>query len=250
MTSLFGLKLLALCAGLLGSSILCLASKTETSIPPFTVKPTLPTFTPAKASTGHSKPALSPTLAITTATPPSNYSDVPASPGTPSSSITTHAPTLAAHSNPSNTGSQDTALTSTLPPSTSSNSAQNLSPPSIQGKDQEHASVLQLIITRENDTATSLPTNTTKPTSTSSESSNTTSTEDNTNKTTTPALTVTATAASIITTTGTSDTKIGFNGTKYNDTAVQLSVTIPNNARNYTNLTVTCDNCKIRQRSQ
>ncbi|RXM28335.1 Receptor-type tyrosine-protein phosphatase C [Acipenser ruthenus] len=31
-------------------------SKTETSIPPFTVKPTLPTFTPAKASTGHSKP--------------------------------------------------------------------------------------------------------------------------------------------------------------------------------------------------
>ncbi|XP_058890762.1 receptor-type tyrosine-protein phosphatase C isoform X2 [Acipenser ruthenus] len=240
MTSLFELKLLALCAGLLGSSILCLASKTETSIPPFTVKPTLPTFTPAKASTGHSKPALSPTLALTTATPPSNYSDVPASPGQistskePSSSITTHAPTSAAHSNPSNTGSQDTALTSTLPPSTSSNSAQNLSPPTIQG---------------ENDTATSLPTNTTKPTSTSSESSNTASTEDNTNNTTTPALTVTTTAASIITTTGTSAqcndyTEIGFNGTKYNDTAVQLSVTIPYNASNYTNLTVTCDNCK------
>ncbi|MGH0158900.1 UNVERIFIED_CONTAM: hypothetical protein FKN15_069192 [Acipenser sinensis] len=34
------------------------ANKTETSIPPFTVKPTLPTFTPAKASTGHSKPDL------------------------------------------------------------------------------------------------------------------------------------------------------------------------------------------------
>ncbi|XP_058887754.1 receptor-type tyrosine-protein phosphatase C-like isoform X4 [Acipenser ruthenus] len=266
MTSLFGLKLLALCAGLLGSSILCLA--------------------------------LSPTLALITATPPSNYGDVPASPGQglptqePSTSITTHAlTTLTNHANTNNPGSQG-----------------------------------------ENDTDTSLPTNTTKPTSTSSESSNTTSTEDNTNKTTTPARTVTTTAASIITATGTSaqctdptgeyfiseavykinisfsttgnvtveyselgsnynqteqfdvklnqtvkianltpcttyeinvsqgscqlkgskrfttvkmDPKIELKDGKYiNNTALQLEVKIPNKAKEYINLTVNCDNCR------
>ncbi|XP_041126589.1 receptor-type tyrosine-protein phosphatase C-like isoform X3 [Polyodon spathula] len=154
MTSLFGLKLLALCAGLLGSGILCSDNKTETSTPPLTVKSTLPTFTPTKANTGHSKPG-------------------------------------------QGTQAQDKAPTSTLPPSTSSNSAQNLSSHSIQG---------------ENYTGTSLPTNTTKPTRTSSESSNPTSTEDNTNKTTTPALTVITTTASTNTTMGTSEQCINFTG--------------------------------------
>ncbi|RXM28061.1 Receptor-type tyrosine-protein phosphatase C [Acipenser ruthenus] len=90
MTSLFGLKLLALCAGLLGSSILCLGNNNETSTPPLTVNPTLTTLTPAKAGTKHSEPGQGlPTQE-------------------PSTSITTHAlTTLTNHANTNNPGSQD-----------------------------------------------------------------------------------------------------------------------------------------------
>ncbi|XP_041133334.1 receptor-type tyrosine-protein phosphatase C-like isoform X3 [Polyodon spathula] len=271
MTSLFGLKLLALCAGLLGSSILCSGNNNEKSTLPLTVKPTLTTLTPAKAGTKYSEPGQG------------------LSAQEPSTSITTHAPTtLATHANTNHTGSQGENYTgtslptnNTKPTGTSSESSNLTSTEDNTNKTTTPALTVTTIassafktrkasecIDREyniseavykiNISFSTTGNVTVNYSELGSDYIRTEQFDLKPNQIVKIANLTPCTNYTINVTQGncqlkgkkhfktaTMDPKIEFKIGKYiNDSALELEVNIPSKAKEYTNLTVSCDNCK------